>query len=155
MIGQDHKRREIFILCAKAIADPAAHARKSRHRETSGLQVRRGGMNACFANQVMHKSDLIHHGPQIGHHFAQRLAALSVRPKFPGGRHPGAQPILEGFDVFTEISRFALMFDQCRFVIEQIDMTGCSGHEQLNHPLGLGRMVQRPGQGSRLARVRE
>ena len=42
-------------------------------------------------------------------------------------------------------NRLAFVLDQLRLVIEEVEMAWSAGHEQVDHALGFGRKVRRPG----------
>src|SRR5438034_7364746 len=65
MIGQHDKGRQILVLSAKAIADPGAHARKTRELKPSGLKVSGLAMDSGLSDDIVNKCYLIYHLPQV------------------------------------------------------------------------------------------
>ena len=63
-------------------------------------------------------------------------------PEIPDRLEPRAQPVLKRLDVLAEVRGLAVPPDQLGLEIEQVDVAGRPGHEELHHPPGLGSMVQ-------------
>ncbi len=142
MIGQNHERRQVFVQAAQSVADPAAHAGKSGPIEPGGLQQGSLAMHAGLADHVVDEGHFVDHLAQRCDYFAQQFAALAVRLKIPNGLHPRAQAVLKRFDRLAKIGRLAMVLEQSGLEVEQIDVAGRSGHEQLHHALGLGRKMR-------------
>jgi len=90
----------------------------------------------------MHEGHLVDARAERRDDFVQHLAALPVGPPFPGRAKRGAEPVLKQLDVFARVPLLAIALMQERFVVERVEMTGPARHEELDHPLGLGRMMQ-------------
>jgi hypothetical protein len=99
-------------------------------------------MNARFAHHIVDEGHTIHDRTERGNDLAERLAALAARPKIPDRLEPGTEAVLEGLDVLSEGGGLAVLLDQLRFEVEQVDVAGSAGHEELNDPFGFGCVVQ-------------
>ena len=82
------------------------------------------------------------HGPERRDDVAEHLAARAVGRKSQTGRSHGPEAVLERLDVLAEVRRLAVPLDQLGLEVEQVDVAGGPGHEELDHPLRLGRMMQ-------------
>jgi hypothetical protein len=90
-------------------------------------------MDTRFANKIMDEREVISDEPEIGDGVAEFLSALAVGLKVPDGFHPWPEPVLECFDMFTEVRLFTVVFDKVRFEVEEIQVTGGASHEQLDN----------------------
>ena len=135
MIRKNNKGWKVLIHRSESIAHPATHSGKARHLESGGLEIGGLTVNSRFADEVVDKSDIINHSPQIRNGFAQLLPRLSIGFERPHRLHPGPKAILKCFDVLSEIRGLGVMANQLRFVIEEIDVTRRPSHEELNHSL--------------------
>ena len=135
VIRKHDEGRQVLVDRSESVADPRPHARESGQLEPCRLKVRRLAVHAGLAHQIVHERHLIDHLPEVGHHIAEWLARLTVRPERPHRFHPRTQPILEGLDRFAEITRLSVTFHQLGLVVEQVEMTRRPRHEQLDHPL--------------------
>ena len=129
MIGQHDERRQVLVHAAQTVTDPAAHAGKPRKLEAGRLKIGRLAVNAGLADHVVDKRHVIHATAERGRDLAEHLAAAAIGLELPQRTQPGAETVLERLDVFAEIGLFAVMLDQGRLVIEQVDVTGAAGHE--------------------------
>jgi hypothetical protein len=66
-----------------------------------------------------------------------------MRPEGKRRLHPRPESILERLDVFAEVGWLAVVLLQGRLVVEQIEVAGRSGHEQLNDALRARRVMER------------
>ena len=99
-------------------------------------------MHAGTADDIMHEGDVIRDLTDGRDDIAEHLARLTVRLEFPGRREGRARAALEEFDGFTWIPFLAVLLLKQRFVVPHVDVAGCTGHEELDDALGLGRGVQ-------------
>src|SRR5262249_22669504 len=138
MIGKHDEGRQVFVHAPEAIAHPATHSGEAGTIEAGGLQERALRMHTGLADHVMNESEFIDDAAERRDRFAELLAALAVRLEFPERSEPGPEPILERLDVLAELGRLAVPLNKFRLKVEQIDMTGAAGHEQLHDALRLG-----------------
>jgi hypothetical protein len=68
--------------------------------------------------------------------------------EFPERFEPWTEPVLKRLDVFTKIRLLPVVFDEGRFVVEEIEVTGRTRHEKLHDPLRFGRMMDDPASGT-------
>jgi len=106
--------------------------------EAGGLEVGGLAVHAGFAHEVVDEGHVIDAGAEIGDHLGERFARLAVGGEFPDRLHPGAEAILERLDRFAEVGGLAMPAFEFGFVIEEIDMAGGPGHEELDDPFGAG-----------------
>ena len=99
-------------------------------------------MNAGFADDIVNECYVIHALAKFRHDGGQRLTALAVLRPFPGRFECIAWGTLEQLDRFARIPLLTMAFEKLRLVVEQVQMTRCTAHEQLNHSLGPGHVVQ-------------
>ena len=90
----------------------------------------------------MNEGHFVGHATKGPDRVAEHFAALAIRPEGERRLHPGPQAVLECFDRFAEVRGCAVVFFESRFVVEEVDMAGCPGHEELDHPLGPWAVVQ-------------
>jgi hypothetical protein len=76
---------------------------------------------------------------------AQHLAALAIRLNSQTAISSTARGRPETPRPARQSRRLAVMFDQLGLEVEQIDVAGRPGHEQLDDALGLWRMVENHG----------
>ncbi len=93
-------------------------------------------MHAGLADHVVDEGHVVGAGSEWGDRIAEHAAAFAIRFEVPYGFLPRAESVLEGFDFFAEVGVFAVMFDQLRFVVEEINVAGGSAHEELDDALG-------------------
>ena len=153
MIGQNYKAWQILIHRAEGVTDPASHPWKTGPIKPGRLEERPLAVNTGFAYHVVDESDVIHNRSKWGHNFAERFPTLAVGAEFPDRTQPRPQAILEGFHVFAEVRGLTMPFDQFWLVIEEIEVAGASGHEQLHDPFGFRGMME-AAIGSPLDRLR-
>src|SRR5262249_23349077 len=99
-------------------------------------------MYARLADHVMDERDLIDDITERGYHLAQLLPGLAVGFELPDGLEPRTQAILERFDMFAELGRLPVLLHKFRLEVEQINVAGPAGHEELHDPLRPGLVVQ-------------
>ena len=105
-------------------------------------------MDARGADHVVDEGQLVSHIAESRDRLTEQFAAAAVGLEFPDWLEPRSQAILKGLNRLTEVALLAMVFDQGWLVVKQIDVAGGTRHEQLHHPLDLGRIdtgrVQRP-----------
>lgn len=90
-------------------------------------------------------------GCQVGQHFGQFLAALSVSGKFEAGAEDCGVRADESVALTADDGgrdRFALEFGECRLVVEQLQLRRGAGHEEMDDCFGF-RWGMRKGDGGR------
>ena len=95
-------------------------------------------MHAGLPHHVVHERDVVDHRAQLRDGFRQQLPALTEGPEVPHRTEPRPQTVLKRLDLLAEIARLPVTLHKLRLEVEQIDMTGRPGHEELHHPLGPG-----------------
>ena len=90
----------------------------------------------------MNKSHLVDDISKWLNNLTEMFSAFSVWTKPEWRFHPGAEAVLKGFDVLAKVRLLAVMLFQFRFVIKQVEMTGCSTHEKLDNSLCLWWVMQ-------------
>src|SRR4051794_7955276 len=95
-------------------------------------------MDAGLADQVVDEGHVIDALPQLGHRLAEPLAATAVAREVPHGAQPRAEAVLKRLDRLAEVGLLPVVLDELRLVVEQVDGTGCAGHEQLHDAPGPG-----------------
>ena len=143
MVGQHYKSGQILVFTAECVAGPSAHAGESGALKASGLQVSGLTVNPGLSDQVMDEGQVVSHLSKRGYNIREMFATLTVPFELEGRTHPRAQPILEGLHVLAKVALFAMMPNECWLEIEGIQMACRSPHEELDDPLGLGRVMKR------------
>ena len=100
-------------------------------------------------DQIVDERHFISHLTEGCHRLAQHLSASSVGFKLPEGLEPGTEAVLEGLHVLPKVGLLAVMLDEGRLVVKEVDVASRATHEHLHHPLGLGGMVGAPLQNAR------
>ena len=115
-------------------------------------------MHAGLADEVVHEGHVIGTGTEGRDGIAQHAAALAVGLEVPHGLFPGAEAVLKGLDLLAEVGVFAVVFDQRRLVVKEVDVAGSAAHEELHHAFRLGHhdlgTVRGLGAGERMKRKR-
>ena len=138
----DDESGQVIVHTAQAVAHPRTHAREARPLETGRLQISCLTVNAGFADDIVNECHVIHALAELRDDRGQRLAALAVLSPFPRRLECVAGGALEQLDGLAWIPFFAVPLNEFRLVVKQIQMTRRAAHEQLNHPLGLGLVMQ-------------
>jgi len=99
-------------------------------------------VHAGLADRVVNESEFIDDGAEWCDRFAELLSGLAVLFEFPEGAKPGAEAVLERFDAFAEVRRLAVALDEFRLEVEEIDVAGAAGHEELDNAFGPGGVVK-------------
>jgi len=73
---------------------------------------------------------------------AKPFSGLAVRLPIPRAFHAGPRLALEQLDLAARIEFFAVAFDQLRLVVKRVALARRARHEELNHPLGLGAVME-------------
>jgi hypothetical protein len=102
-------------------------------------------MDPGLSDHVVDEGDFVHNSAERGHCLTEEFPALSVGMEIPDWAQPWAQTVLKGFNGFAEVAGLTMAFDQFGFVVKEVQVTGCTGHEELDHPFGLGRMMSADG----------
>jgi hypothetical protein len=142
MIRQNNKRRQVVRQAAQAVTDPCSHSRKARILETSRLQISRLAVDARLADHVVNERHVVDTLAQRRDRLADHLAGLAVGTEFERRLHPRPEPILKRLDMLAKVRRLAMMLFESRLMIEQIDMTCGTTHEQLHDARRLGGMME-------------
>ncbi len=140
MVGQHDERWQVAVGRSQGVVHPAAGAGKAGQHETGGLVERGGRMDSGGADHVVDEGhpvdDLAKRCDDVG----EQLAAFTVGLEGPDRREPRPEAILKGLDGLAKIARLARVFDQFGLVVEEVDVAGRAGHEQLHHPLRFHRI---------------
>jgi hypothetical protein len=92
-------------------------------------------MHTGFADDVVYERDVINDVAQRPNRFAKHLPDLAMLLELEHGLQPRAEAILKSLDVLAEIRRLAMLFDELRLEVEQINVAGRPGHEELDDAL--------------------
>ncbi len=96
-------------------------------------------------------ADLVDNPPVVRQQLAERHAALTVAIELAGGAEQRLIPLQKGEPLAREHAFRRLLAGQLAqlgLVVEQLQLGRSAGHEQIDHALGLGRVMRRPlGQG--------
>jgi hypothetical protein len=103
-------------------------------------------MDTGFADHVMDEGEVVDDWAEGGDWFAEHFAGLAVGFEVPDRAEPWAETVLEGFDWFAEVARLAVASDEFGFEVEQVEVAGGPGHEELDDAFG-ARGVLREGEG--------
>src|SRR5262249_1236880 len=122
--------------------DPRAHRREAGQDEAAVLHERGRAVDVALGHHGVEEADVIDTAADVRHQVADILAALAVRLPAPRALHARARNALEQFDLAGGVELLAIALDELRLVVEGIDLAGGTGHEELHHALGPGRMVQ-------------
>ena len=109
-------------------------------------------MHAGFADHVVNEGEIVDDAAERGHDLAEHLSGLAVGLEIPERAQPRSEAVLKRFHRLAEIARLPVSFDQLGFVVEEIEVAGGAGHEELHDAFCFGRMVERAG--SRGRRIR-
>ena len=143
MIRQHDKSGQILVFTAERVAGPSTHAGEAGALKAGGLQVGGLTVNPGFADEIMDESQVVGHSTQWCYNIGEMFAALPVPFEFERRTHPRAEAVLECLHVFSKVTLFAMIPDECGLEIKCIQMTCCPSHEELNDPPGLGWVVER------------
>jgi hypothetical protein len=89
----------------------------------------------------MNERDVVYDFAERGNGFAEHLARFAVWLEFPHRFEPGAEAVLEGFDVFAKIAGLTVPFDEFGFVIEEVKVARRACHKKLDDALGFRRVM--------------
>ena len=143
---QDHERRQVVSFAAQPVAEPRSHAGTTRDAAA--------GVDEQLGRRVIEQvgvdrfddRDLIDDACQMRHDFGKLRPALAMTGKlepWPEHRRIGLnERVTLAFDD-RRWNRFAFQLRKLRFVIEHFQLARCAGHEQIDHPLCLGRKMRR------------
>ena len=141
MIWQHHKRRQIFVLTAKCVTDPAPGTWKSGGLKTCRLKIRRRTMNARFANHIVNKRHIVNARTEFANNRTELFSTFAIGLKFPGRLHPWPQTILKRLHFFAKVGGLTMMLDQCGFEIKHVQRTRRPSHKKLNDTLRFRRVM--------------
>ena len=133
---------------AEAVDHPRAQAGPARLRETRVQEDLGRRMVELVGVHRLDDGDLVDHLGQVRQHLRELGAALAVpgelEPRTEHGRvGPDKRIALTADDRGRE--RFAFELGQRGLGVEEIELAGCAGHEQVDHALRLGCEVRRFG----------
>ncbi len=152
MVGQDDERGQVVREAPQAVAHPGPHRGEARAVEPGGLEERPLAVDARLADDVMDERDLVDDRAERRDGSLSILPALAVRLEIEDRPQPRPEPVLERLDGLAEVGRLAVPLDQFGLVVEQVDVAGGPGHEQVNDPLRLRGVVE-PAVGRRPGRA--
>ena len=141
--GDDDKRRQIFILCAEAVAHPGAVARAG---ELGGACVGGEGSLVVAVAVAVHRvqnaeivDDAADGGKQIAHPGAAAAVWLEPPPRLDEEALEGPRLVepARGGD------RLAMVGEELRLEVEGVDVRHAAGRVEENHPVGGGGEVRR------------
>ncbi len=135
MVGQHDEGGEILVLRAEAVADPTAHARKAGQVETRRLQQRGLRVNSGLAHDVVDEREFVRDRAEVRDGIAQHFAGLAIRPELPHRFLPRTEAVLKRFDGLAEVAGLAVPLHQLGLEVEEVEMAGGPGHEELNDAL--------------------
>ncbi len=107
-----------------------------------GLQQRGLAVDSGLAHHRVDEGNVVDDPTECSDRVTEHFAAVAVRSEREGGLHPGSQPVLKGFDMFAKVRRLSVVFFESGFVVEEVDVAGGSGHEQLDDSLGSWPVMQ-------------
>ena len=144
-IGQHKIRRQVLILAAKTIGDPASQRRATRDGGNSTVKIANGNFVTVVTG--MHRSndtEIIHDSRGMWQEFGDFCAALPVRAEFPRtAEQLFAGSIHEAEDHFAAVV-LPMMFGQFRLGIQQVHMSRSPMHEHRNHRVGARSKLRLP-----------
>lgn len=142
MIREHDKRGKVLVVAAKSVADPTANAREAGTVEAGGLKKSGLAVNAVATDHVVNEGDVVDDVAERSDRRGQHLAALAEGLEVPDRSQPRAESVLESFDGLAEIGWLSVSLEEFGLVIEEIDVTCATGHEELNDALGFGGMMR-------------
>ena len=146
VIGQHDKAGQVFGLGTQCVADPGPCPGEPGSLEAGGLQQSGLAVDSGLAHHRMDEGQFIGAAAQCSDGVAEHLAAFAVGPEREGRSHPGPQPVLKRLDRLAEVRLLPVVLFEGRLVVEEVDVAGRTGHEQLDHSLGTRPVVQSTGQ---------
>jgi hypothetical protein len=92
-------------------------------------------MHARRADHVVDERHPVDHVAERRHRLGEQLPAAAVGLEIPDRLEPGAEAVLKRLHVLAEVARLAVLPHELGLVVEEIDVAGRAGTEQLHHPL--------------------
>ena len=144
-VRQHDELRKVLIDPAKRITNPSPHARKARQREPCCLHV---AAQTVHVRRRVHRHEerqVVHHGCHVRQHLADPAAALAMPPKRERTlQHLESWRVGHRLDqaAIARVKLLPVQGSQLRLVVESVHLADSAVHEQLNHPLGLGNVIQ-------------
>ncbi len=135
--GDCYESGKVFVFRAQTVRNPTAHGRTDK--VGSARMQKKGGrtMSHAFRMHGMNKCEVIHLTGYMGEKRGDGLPAFAVLLEIPQGFHQFPLALFAkgcGTDTY-EINVLAILGDQFGLVVESIDVTGSTRHEDENYAL--------------------
>ena len=146
--GHHHKRRQTVRVATQPVAEPSAQRRSTGHFRAGHEKRNRRRMVHLLSVHALDEANIIGRLAHVGHEVAHPRAALPVLlERLNRRQHQLALRIsrhgAEPFALHKILRhRLAMQLLLQRLVVIQIRVRWRSVHEQINHPLRLGRKMR-------------
>ena len=143
--GVEHDEAgEVFGFGAESVGDPGTHAGSAGSWRTGVEEDLGGGVIELVGVYGFDDSEVVDDAAEIGEHLGEFGSGLAMLFEFEGGGHHGGVLIDEGVALSFEDGfghAAAVVFGEERFVIEEVELAGGTGHEEVDDAFGFGSVV--------------
>jgi hypothetical protein len=102
-------------------------------------------VDARLADEIVDEGEFVRDRAEVRDGVAQHLAGLAVGLEVPHRLLPRTEAVLKRFDVLAEVAGLAVALHQLRLEVEEVEVAGGAGHEEVDDALCLRREVRSKG----------
>ncbi len=146
-IGNCDEGGKVVVFAAEGVAGPGTCGGEALGRMPGIHKDAAGTMRIGSRHHRMHEGHVIDMLRNMRQHRREPLPRLATGNEGPGAGHQVAVLALERDQVFLPRERLPRQPFEFGFVIPEVEMRGCSGTEDLQHPLGLRCVMRHPPAG--------